>query len=165
MSRTSSASAPIRGAKLARVAAYARKVVEETADAPGRPEFRRAGPSEEDLEAVRGGLSKLLENADRLRWPEGKREQAAVNKLERSGLVAQFVGEDTNPECPTSGRIARTTPVGDSVVEEGGTIRYWVTPEEPSPAPSKVTGQGNSGPGNEGQGNANGHGNGNGGPG
>lgn len=62
--------------KLARVAAYVKALVVETANAAERPEFRKAAPSEEDLAAVRGGLSRMLENADRLRWPEGKREAA-----------------------------------------------------------------------------------------
>ncbi len=64
--------------KLARVAAYAKAVVVETASSPERPVFRKAPPAAEDLAAVRGGLSRMLENAERLRWPEGKRGAAAA---------------------------------------------------------------------------------------
>lgn len=64
--------------KLAKVTAYAKAVVAETAAAPERPQFRRQGPSAEDLAAVREGLSRLIENGDRLQWPEGKREAAAA---------------------------------------------------------------------------------------
>jgi hypothetical protein len=62
--------------KLARVAAFARAVAVETANAPERPAFRKAAPSADDAAAVREGLSRILENAGRLTWPEGKREAA-----------------------------------------------------------------------------------------
>ena len=61
--------------KLTRVAAYAKAVVAETASGAERPAFRKAGPSEEDLAAVKAGMAKVLENADRVRWPEGKRAE------------------------------------------------------------------------------------------
>lgn len=73
--------------KLARVTAYAKAVLVETANAPERPEFRKMPPSEEDLAAVRGGLSKVLENAERLRWPEGKRAAA-------EGLLKELTAPD-----------------------------------------------------------------------
>lgn len=62
--------------KLGRVADYAKVLVLETANLAERPVFRKAAPSEEDLEAVRGGLRRMIWNADRLRWPEGKRAAA-----------------------------------------------------------------------------------------
>ncbi|MEX0754730.1 MAG: Stk1 family PASTA domain-containing Ser/Thr kinase [Actinomycetota bacterium] len=83
---------------------------------------------------------------------ECKREQAAVNKIQRTGgLIAQASGEDSNPSCPSGGgRIARTSPTGDSTVEEGSTIRYWVTADEPpSPPPSSKVDNSGKGSDNE----------------
>jgi hypothetical protein len=62
--------------KLAKVAGYAKAVVAAAAAAPERPAFRKAGPSEEDVAAVREAFQDMMKRAETLTWPEGKREAA-----------------------------------------------------------------------------------------
>ncbi|MEX2275030.1 MAG: Stk1 family PASTA domain-containing Ser/Thr kinase [Actinomycetota bacterium] len=73
--------------------------------------------------------------------PEG----AAVNKLTKN-FQAEFAGESANPSCPGPGRVSKLQPVAESSLAEGSVVRYWLTPEEPSPPSSSREGS-NEGPG------------------